>query len=385
MTDFLENISEDLKRFVDPSLPKETRLMAAGAMVPLPPKDLVNVLYALTLDQDEDVSSQAEVSLKSLPGNLLDSVLLDQSISPEVLDYFGRNLTNNSQLEKIILNQAAKESTIAFLAETVSDQKLIEIIANNQQRILHEPKIVEALSKNSTISRSTLDRVIFFFKLHLQGKGEILPSEVEEEGQASTESAQETLETEPAKPPEGVPTGVEEVEESFLDEIDFPDELKEEVNLEVSEEREKSPFLRGLSVRIQRMTVAEKIKLAIVGNREARSILIHDSNRIISTAVVRNPRLTETEVIRIAQSKTIDEEVLRMVSENREWTKVYQVKLSLVNNAKTPSPVALRFLSHLRERDLQVVSINKNIPGIISSTARKVVKEKKERKTGALK
>ena len=39
---------------------------------------------------------------------------------------------------------------------------------------------------------------------------------------------------------------------------------------------------------ISDMSVAEKVKLALMGNKEARSLLIKDPNKIVATAVVKN-------------------------------------------------------------------------------------------------
>jgi hypothetical protein len=62
--------------------------------------------------------------------------------------------------------------------------------------------------------------------------------------------------------------------------------------------------------------------------------------------------------------------VLRSIYGNREWLKLYQVKLNLVKNPKTPLPTALRFLPHLRPSDLKDLQGNKNVPSAVQSAAR---------------
>ena len=42
-----------------------------------------------------------------------------------------------------------------------------------------------------------------------------------------------------------------------------------------------------------KMSVPEKIRLAMLGNQEARNLLIHDPNKVIPLAVLRNPKITE--------------------------------------------------------------------------------------------
>src|SRR4051794_29685550 len=86
---------------------------------------------------------------------------------------------------------------------------------------------------------------------------------------------------------------------------------------------------KSLLLRLQEMPVNERIKLALRGNRETRMLLLRDSNRMIRRFVLQNPRVGDEEIIAIAKNRSGDEELLRLIAENREWTKNYQVKLSL--------------------------------------------------------
>jgi hypothetical protein len=372
---FLEKIPDHLRKFVDSSLPREMRLMAARGLIPIGPMDLALVLYSLTLDTDEEIIKEAEASLKSMPEGAMTSVLSSTSTPPEILDWVARNTKSESQIQKIILNRSTSDTTIAYLAETVRTQSIIELIADNQQRILGSAAIVEALSKNPSISRSTLDRVISFFRLYLDKKGEI-PAPYPEPSQGS-EPIIEDLETGMIEEPQdglNPQAGLEDIHESFLDGIYLSEDLINDAEDQASEERRESLFHR-----IKRMNIAERIKLAILGNREARAILVRDSHRIVSCAVLKNPHLTDMEAILIAQSRTVDEEVLCEIAGTRKWARIYQVKASLVNNPKTPPHISLNLISHLRSTELKALMNNRNIPGVVTFTARRMIEEKKKR------
>src|SRR5437773_11593292 len=103
------------------------------------------------------------------------------------------------------------------------------------------------------------------------------------------------------------------------------------------------------------MTVAERIKLALRGNREARMLLSRDPNRLIRRFVLQNPRIADDEIIAIAKNRSADDELLRIVADSRDWTKNYQVRHALVTNPKTPLVLALRFVSSLHERDIRLL------------------------------
>lgn len=114
--------------------------------------------------------------------------------------------------------------------------------------------------------------------------------------------------------------------------------------------------------RLQNMKVAEKVQFALHAPKDARMIMIRDSNRIVAMAVIHSPKLTEDEVVLIAQSRNVSEDVLREVAKNREWMKNYQVIRALVNNPKTPIGTALPLLNLLQNRDLTQLSKNRNVP-----------------------
>ena len=126
----------------------------------------------------------------------------------------------------------------------------------------------------------------------------------------------------------------------------------------------------SINKQIMTLTVAEKIKLAMLGNKEARSILIKDANKLVSTAVFNNPRISDPEVVDAVKSRNISEEVLRIISNNRAWLRNYQVKCGLVNNPKTPLGIALKLINHLTIKDLKNLANSKNVPNVISTAAK---------------
>lgn len=123
----------------------------------------------------------------------------------------------------------------------------------------------------------------------------------------------------------------------------------------------------------QNMGVAEKVKTALTGDKEWRSILIKDSNKMVSGAVIKNPRITDAEVLNIAKSAVQNDEIIRSICVNKEWVKVYKIRKALVENTKTPLPFALRFMASLTEKDLAALSKSKNVSSVIVSQARRVL------------
>ena len=133
----------------------------------------------------------------------------------------------------------------------------------------------------------------------------------------------------------------------------------------------------SLLARIQRLDVGERAKLARGGDKEARSILIKDSNRQVAMSVLANPRITVQEVEQIAASRNVSEDILREIGGNKDWCKSYTVALSLVNNPKTPIPIGLTFLNRLFTRDLRFLAKSKGVPEVIRVTAKRHADKRK--------
>ncbi len=127
---------------------------------------------------------------------------------------------------------------------------------------------------------------------------------------------------------------------------------------------------------ISKMTTGQKIKLAYKGNKTVRELLIRDTNKIVACAVVKGGRITDNEVMTIASNRSIHEDVIRLVADNKEWVRKYPVKLALASNPKTPIPVAMGFLGSLQLGDLKLLSNNRNVSSAVFSSAAKIVKAK---------
>jgi len=121
------------------------------------------------------------------------------------------------------------------------------------------------------------------------------------------------------------------------------------------------------------MTFPQRLKAAVKGTKETRSILIRDPNKMISAAVLSSPKLTETEVEGFARMTSVSEDILRTIAHNRAWTKRYGVVVGLTKNPKTPLALSLNLMSRLHDRDLQQLSVDRNVPEPLRIAARKRV------------
>ena len=167
---------------------------------------------------------------------------------------------------------------------------------------------------------------------------------------------------------------------------DTPEDIKQQLSHYLVPEKKqegakvkKPPEERSQSIlqRLQKLSVSERILLALRGNKEVRTILLRDTNKEVVMTVLENPKITDTEIEILAKSRSVSEDVLRRITKKREWMKNYAIMLSLVTNPKTPTPIAIKLVSDLKTRDLSIIEKNKNVSEGVRVTAKKLVRARK--------
>jgi hypothetical protein len=154
-------------------------------------------------------------------------------------------------------------------------------------------------------------------------------------------------------------------------------ESETDVNEEVDESEATEEYLSKYKM-AQTMGVGEKIKIALTGDKEWRSILVKDPNKLVCGSVIKNPRITEAEVLTLVKTGVQSDEIMRLICANKEWVKNYQIRKALVSNHKTPLPNALRYMASLVEKDLATLAKSKNVSSVISGQARRVLLQKQK-------
>lgn len=130
---------------------------------------------------------------------------------------------------------------------------------------------------------------------------------------------------------------------------------------------------------IARMNVGQKIKAAMKGDKEYRTILIKDTNREVYKAVLNNPGMKEAEVEMLAKNTGTSAEILRIIAANREWVANTNIMHALVMNPKTPVNLSLRFLPRLSRKDIEFIAKSRSLPQALRNNARNLAASKSKR------
>lgn len=364
----VDELPQGIRKFCDPKAPAAARTMAARGMVPVRGPEQVMLLLQLSCDADTTIAKSANEGLEKLPEGVLHNAA-EAPMPASFLDRMAEHFrAREDVLERLAANPALEAGTLEWIALRGSE-RVSERIAINEQRLLAAPRVIEALYKNKNTRMSTADRLIELaarngvvldlptFEAHVAAiKGELIP--------------------EPSEEP--LPSDLD-FHAALAEDTDDPDVVAAG-DEETAEEEVKEQYM-PLMMRIRRMTSAEKLRLATVGNASARAFLVRDKNKTVAYAAITSPAMQEPEVIPIVRSKEVGEEILRYIGNKRDWTRSHEVKHGLVFNSKTPVGIALRFIGHLRDDELKALSRSRNVAQPLKSAAlqRIAQKEKKDR------
>jgi hypothetical protein len=124
------------------------------------------------------------------------------------------------------------------------------------------------------------------------------------------------------------------------------------------------------------LPIPSKIRAATLGDAFIRGEAVRDPLKLVAMAAIKSPGVTDIEAARYARNQSLAEDVVRYIAGNRNWTKVYGVKVSLCRNPKAPIAETARFLPFLRQKDLASISKSKGIPSAVAAQARKLIAQR---------
>lgn len=318
------------------------RLAAARGALPMSGSNLVTVLFVFYHGENQELKDEALCTLQTLPAKILLSALSQPQLHPSIID-----LIVKLRYQDAVVMQAALAhrmigiKSLLFLAENSSGD-VLDMLAHHDEIINKTDALRTAIINNPHTDKVTKQRL-----------GWVEP----------------IVEPEPEPGPEPEPESIShhsedaDVDETENEDDDFDEDI-EEVNLSKYQE-------------LQEMSVSDKIKMALTGDKEWRSLLIRESNKQVNTAVLKNPRISEGEVLAVAKNRSSSEELIRIILLNRDWVKLYEMKKLLVIHPRTPLQTAMRYMTFLTEKDIRTLAKSRNVSQPIVNNARRILTTKK--------
>lgn len=328
-------VSSLVAKLVAKDAPYANRLAAARGETALAGRDLFTALYFLYGGGDREIRTAVVRTLRQQEQEPLAAVAALPDFPPRILHFLAQVRGNEPLLFQVIFDHpACTQETLAFLLEH-ADRRLFPLIFDREMLWRSFSEAISALLRNPQLTDAERSALL----------NEKNPDPFIEAAAVEAEVAS--------------------VEEAPLDEEKPP----------LPDEENYSKYQLALD-----MGVSEKIKMALTGDKEWRSIFFKDSNKLVNTAVLKNPRVTDGEVLAVAKNKTSSEELIRIILMNKDWMKIPAVRSALVSHPKTPVGSALRFMDSLTIKELKDLSKSKSVSQVVVAAARRVLVEKAKKK-----
>jgi hypothetical protein len=377
----LEKVSPAVEKVAGAASPAPLKMMAARGMAPLPPAELVTALYQLAQVGEDAVKTAAYKTAAELPDPILSGALA-QALDARVLDFFARRVMARGRvLEVVLLNKATSDETFVDLTRLLGEAEL-EMMAKNEERLLRAPAIIAGLYMNPKTRMSTAQRALELavrngvrvdgipaFDEVAKAIGRVTPAEVARDDDAFRRATEVAVD--PAAQLQIVAVDQEEATalskaEAERAEAEVLGEGTPETQAEVEQKKKK----------LTDLSVAGKIRVATLGNAFARAVLIRDTNKQVSMACIRSPAVSDGEVLTYAGNRSLDDEIIRYISSQRQWVRLYGVKVALCYNPKCPMGTTMRLLPHLNVRDLKGIARSKGIPSAVATAAKNMLAQR---------
>jgi hypothetical protein len=338
-----------VEQFLKGGVPRDLRLLAAQGALPLRTDDLCELLLHLVRDPDPEIGPTATKTLKGISVDEMVAVVKAKETPAPVLGWIVVNRDEGKIREVVLQNVSTPDEAIERVAAALPEAQA-ELVVINQVRLLRRTSLLEALESNATLSNDQKRRLRELREsFHIGESTETPPP-----APAAAPPPAPTPEPEPE--PEAPPLTEDQAVVQYLSE----------------EERAEEGKLTAVQ-KIYKMNTAEKVIAALKGTREERAVLVRDRNRIVCTAVLGSPKLTEAEIEQFAAMKNVSDEILRNIAHNREWTKKYPVILNLIKNPRTPIALSIGMVARLNPRDMKALTGDRNVSEVLRKTAQRFV------------
>jgi hypothetical protein len=119
------------------------------------------------------------------------------------------------------------------------------------------------------------------------------------------------------------------------------------------------------------VTLGERKSLARRNDREWIARVIRDPHPQVMRILLANPRLTETDVLRLCARRPVASDVLREVFQSARWIVRYPIKVALALNPYTPLDIALQLAPLLHGQDVKRVLDAADLPDELHEACRR--------------
>jgi hypothetical protein len=314
---------------------EQVKLLLSGS-VPIVPKDIPLVVFLVIKSYPQLFKELFQYLIKlddTTKKNIVNNILFEG----EYLYFLCKLLKNDPMFVSEIIARSKVDRNLLEILSSSTEPEVLFRVSNLRPILEKDHHLIKALLYNPY----TPDESVVFLKQILVDMSLEKPEQEVKEEKFIDEKGSEVE----------------------LSEDDLPKEIKREVE-------------ENLYQKISKMTIPQKIKLALKGNKSARMYLIRDPNKQISTSVLSNPKITEDEISFIVKNKSTPEHIIREIGKNNTWINNYSIAKDMVFNPKTPLDISMNLLGRLSISDIEKLTKSRDVPTALKNQALRIFQAK---------
>jgi hypothetical protein len=357
---------------------RPARLAAARGALPLTAGELLLLQILLARDEDAEIANAARASLASVDAPTAESLAADPDTDLLVLRFLASEPAHWPDAARLLAASTRLPGEDLHAIASSSLPEALSVLVANSQALSEDHSLGDVLAANPALAGA--DRMRLLDYLEELAKPARAPltaaSGAAAAGDAATGALAEGLA--PAKDPFLAALGIDAEVELLLPELGIEIGALSERSelLGEAEDEDEATLIKRLS----KLNIGQKLRVALLGERSERTILVRDSNRLIACAVVKNAKFTTHEAETVANSRNVNQEVLRLIARHRDFSASYTIQHSLVRNPRCPPEVALPFIPQLNDKDIRLLLKNRNISEMVRRQAKRTLETREARR-----
>jgi len=127
---------------------------------------------------------------------------------------------------------------------------------------------------------------------------------------------------------------------------------------------------------LQELTLGARVSLAKSSKKTVLRKLLREQDPRVIRSLLQNPRLTESDVLKIASLQPTAPVVLQEIFQNPKWVARYRVKKALIYNPFCPPAISVHLLKFLLFADLKEIAQQEGLHLAVQEAAHQLLQEK---------
>ncbi|MBP7146094.1 MAG: hypothetical protein KBD01_01005 [Acidobacteria bacterium] len=340
---------------------RPVRLAGARGALPLPPAVLAALQVLLLDDGEDEVRAAAAESLAALDAGSALALAADADAPAEILAWLAAGADGWPEAAATLAGRRTLPREAGHALARCTAPAALDALALNHELLFADPLLARALALNPNLGAAARSRLL---------------DTIDELAKERPQGAAPT--PPPAQDPRLAAFGIDAEIEALLPALDL--DLGQLADMSELLGSPEDGDEASLYARLSRMNIGQKLRVALLGTREERRILVRDTNRIVAAAVIKNPKFSQPEAEAVSTSRNVGSDTLRLLARHREYSKLYSLQHNLVRNPRCPIDLALNMVAHLNDHDLKLLMKNRNVADAVRRHGRKILEAREARR-----